>query len=357
MARTIAFTSAATNYLPKVRKLCASIRRHHPEWEIGLALADARSGRIDYRQEPLDRILALAELDIPDRTRWTFFHSIVELATAIKPFALLELLADPGVERVLYFDPDMVLFSRLDDLLAELDRGNVALTPHLTVPETSLDAVRDNEISALKHGVYNLGFLGVRNTEEGRRFARWWADRVYHFCMDDIPGGLFTDQRWIDLAPAMFDGVQILKNSRFNVATWNITQRRLEGGLETGFRVDGQPLGFYHFTGFDSGAHGVMAGKHAAGNDALAGLIDWYAREARFDDADPAAAVRWAYGHYADGNPVPVEHRRIYRAREDLQQAFPDPFDTSGAGGLRGWMQTQGLLEYPELLAKKKRAA
>ena len=32
MGKTIAFTSAALNYLPKVRKLCASIRTHHPEW-------------------------------------------------------------------------------------------------------------------------------------------------------------------------------------------------------------------------------------------------------------------------------------------------------------------------------------
>ena len=29
--KTVAFTSAATNYLPKVRKLFASIRQHHPE--------------------------------------------------------------------------------------------------------------------------------------------------------------------------------------------------------------------------------------------------------------------------------------------------------------------------------------
>lgn len=356
MSRTIAFTSAATNYLPKVRKLCASIRRHHPEWEIALALADERSPRVDYAAEPLDRVLPLSGLDIPDRTRWAFFHTIVELATAIKPFALLELLADPQVDRVLYFDPDMVLFSRLDDLLADLDRSNLVLTPHLTVPETSLDAVRDNEIAALKHGVYNLGFLGVRNSAEGRRFARWWADRIYHFCVDDIPAGLFTDQRWVDLAPAFFDGVGILKNPRFNVATWNITQRRLEGGLEDGFEVDGQPLGFYHFTGFDSGAHGVMAGKHAGGNDALAGLIGWYAREARFDDADPAAAVQWAYGSYQDGSPIPVAHRRVYRMRQDLQDAFPEPFRAE-AGGLRAWMEGQGPLEHPDLLAKKKRAA
>ena len=37
--KTVVFTSAAINYLPKVRKLCASIRQHHPEWEIVLALA------------------------------------------------------------------------------------------------------------------------------------------------------------------------------------------------------------------------------------------------------------------------------------------------------------------------------
>lgn len=350
MGKTVAFTSAATNYLPKVRKLCNSIRAHHPEFEIVLALADERAPDVDFAAEPIDRVVALGDLDIEDRRRWTYFHAIVELATAIKPFVLCELLRDPDVDRVIYFDPDMVLFSRLDDMLAALDGANVVLTPHLTTPEPTLEGVRDNEISALKHGVYNLGFLGVRNTPEGRRFAQWWADRIYHFCVADIPAGLFTDQRWIDLAPAFFDGVGILKSPRFNVATWNIPTRAVTGDREHGFLVDGQPLGFYHFTGFDSGAHRAMAGKYAAGNPSVAALIDWYADEARFDDEEPAAKVAWAYGRYADGEPIPVGHRRLYRARPDLQQAFPDPFDPA----LRRWMETQGVLEHPEYLGAKK---
>ena len=51
------------------------------------------------------------------------------------------------------------------------------------------------------HGVFNLGFVGVRNCSEGRRFARWWAQRLLKYCHDDLPAGLFTDQKWVNLAP------------------------------------------------------------------------------------------------------------------------------------------------------------
>ena len=44
----------------------------------------------------------------------------------------------------------------------------------------------------------------MRNGAEGRRFAAWWRDRLHRFCWDDVPGGLFVDQRWCDLVPALF---------------------------------------------------------------------------------------------------------------------------------------------------------
>lgn len=351
--KTIAFTSAAVNYLPKVRQLCRSIRRFHPEFEIVLALADEPNPALSLADEPIDRIIPVAALDIPDRQRWVFFHSIVELATAIKPFVLKQLLAEPNVERVLYFDPDMVLFSRLDDLLEAMEGGSIALTPHQTTPETELEAIRDNEIASLKHGIYNLGFLGVNANDEGRRFAAWWAERIYHFCVADIPNGLFTDQRWVDFAPAFFEGVRILKSPRFNVATWNLTTRHLEGDAERGFRVEGAPLGFYHFTGFDSGAHRVMADKNAPGNLAVQALVAWYAQQTRFDHEDPLSRVQWAFGRYRDGSPVELSHRRLYRQRPDLQQAYPDPFDATSLASLASWMRLQAPIEYPELFAKK----
>lgn len=349
MKKTIAFTSAAFNYVPKVRALCNSIRQHHPEFEVVLALADHLPHDADLSSEPFDRILPIADLDIQDVRRWTFFHTIVELATAIKPFALLKLLDDPEVERVIYFDPDMMLFSRLDDMIEAAEGASIALTPHQTRPEQTRRRVMDNEISSLKHGIYNLGYLLVNNNEEGRRFAQWWANRIYDFCVADIPNGLFTDQRWVDLAPAFFDNVVILKNSRYNVAPWNISTRELQGSRAEGFMVDGQPLGFYHFTGFDSGAHAIMAEVNAPGNESLQELIEFYRHTTEVDKDDRISNTPWAFATYSNGTRIETLHRRIYREREDLREAFQDPFADDGSYSFLKWVTYHGPLEYQEL--------
>lgn len=356
MNRIHVFTSAACNYLPKVRALVASLRRHHPDWRIHLALADERPPGIDLATEGFDEIHPVADLDIPAHRGWTFCHGIVELSTAIKPFLLRRLLARDDCRAVVYLDPDTVLFSPLTEVVEAVAAANIALTPHLTTPEASLEGVMDNEIAALKHGTYNLGFLAVGATDVGRAFAGWWADRCYHFCRDAIPHGLFTDQRWIDLVPAFFPGTAILRSNRLNVASWNVSTRRVTGDVPDDVFVDGEPLGFYHFTGFDSGAHREMAWKHAADQPAVRSLIEWYAATIADLGRDPLAAVPWAFGRFGDGEPIPAAARLVYRERVDLQQAFPDPFATD-RGGFRRWWEQQGPLEYPELFTEPISAA
>lgn len=347
MSEVHVFTSAAFNYIPKVRLLFQSIRRYHPEWTTHLALADDPAKDIDITTEPFDHLMRIDSLDIPQWRGWAFCHSLVELATAIKPFALARLLQEPAAVKAIYLDPDMVLFSRLDDILAALDGANILLTPHQNRPEESLSAVMDNEISSLKHGVYNLGFVGVAATNTGKQFANWWAQRCYHFCRADIRQGLFTDQRWIDLAPAFFDGVAVVRSTRHNVAPWNITTRVASGDRIEGILIDGEPLGFYHFTGFDSGAHSIMTGKNAAGNETVARLVRWYDEENRKAEKDPLATIPWGFGFFSTGQPISKAQRVVYRERVDLQRAFTDPFD---ADGYLKWWNSQGKLEYPALM-------
>ena len=352
-ARLHVFTSAAVNYLPKVRTLCRSIREHHPEAVIHLALADERPAWLVTDGEPFDHVIEAGALGIPNFRAWTFKHDIVELSTAIKPFVLRHLLGLPDCRTALYFDPDMVLFSRVDDILAALESSNLALTPHQTVPEQSYEAVIDNEIGSLKWGIFNLGFIGVRPTAEGRRFADWWCDRCYEFCRADVANGLFTDQKWLNFAPVFFDGVSIIRSPRHNVATWNLTTRQMTGDSTAGYFVDGEPLGFYHFTGFDSGAHRVMAGKNASGNESVRALIAWYVRETAAAQDDPVTRTPWAFGRFSDGTPVEPRHRWVYRERPDLQYAFPDPYDNSPEGlTFFAWCETEGRLRFPALFAK-----
>ena len=350
------FTSAAVNYLPKVRMLFNSLRHHHPDWVLHLVLADTLPDDVDTSKEPLDYITPIESLQIDDWKGWAFCHTITELATAIKPWMLERLLEQSGDEgKVIYLDPDTVVFSPLSDIIDALDESSIVLTPHQTKPENTLAAVIDNEICSLKHGIYNLGFVAVSNTPAGRAFARWWAERTYYFCRDDIPNGLFTDQRWIDLVPAFFPEVAIMRSTRHNVATWNITTRDLSTDLNGAYLVDNQPLGFYHFTGFDSGAHRIMAAKNGSGNDALNKLVSWYSDEIKPLANDPLTHRPWAFHTFESGNPITKEQRIVYRSRRDLQLTFPNPFSQDG---YESWWNNRAESEYPELFnADSKQSA
>lgn len=332
MSRVHIFTSAAANYLPQVKTLFHSIEQHHPEWQRHLLLVDepCPQGLAD---DPVFHDIRLAKhLGIDAWESWAFCHTIVELCTAVKPFMLRELLARDDCDLVLYFDPDIALFSRLDEVVASLSDAAIVLTPHQVDPERSTEGVISNEICSLNHGAYNLGFIGVSDSLEGVRFATWWSERLYQFCRAKSEAGLFTDQRWIDLAPAFFSGVQILRSPRLNVAAWNISTRRLVRSAGGDYLVDDQPLGFYHFTSAQSGNHRLMLLKHALDFDPLDQLLGWYCGQLDRHRVELASKLpgalqsRWCYDRYTNGTPIKPEHRLLYHGSAALQRRFPNPF-------------------------------
>jgi hypothetical protein len=347
------FTSAAVNYIDKVRMLSRSLKKHHPEIAFHLALADEWPDWLFPEKEGLASIVAASDLGIPPIRGWIFKHNLIELSTAIKPFIMMRLLALADCEAVVYFDPDIVIFSRLDDLFSELEESSILLTPHQTQPETELEAVVDNEIGSLRHGIYNLGFIAVKADRVGRGFASWWAERLRHFCLAAYEKGLWVDQRWIDHVPVFFPKVGIITCPRFNVAAWNITTRQLAGARKTGFTVDDLPLGFYHFSGFDSGAHKVMASKYGWKNRSVSELIEWYEAELTKSRDDRSVSTPWAFGSYTDGTPILDVHRFIYRFRRDLQREYPDPFEAVTEGKCYlNWFNWRAEVEHPELIGE-----
>ena len=139
-----------------------------------------------------------------------------------------------------------------------------------------------------------------------------------------------------------------MRSPRFNVAPWNINQRHLEGTFDEGFSVDGEPLGFYHFTGFDSGAHEQVLGKYAKGNQAAHMLLQWYRQRTGY--LTPARDLTWGLGAFDNGLEIDADQRRIYRSRPDLQAAFPDPYRTlEDEACYLSWFRHTAPVEYPEL--------
>jgi glycosyltransferase involved in cell wall biosynthesis len=327
-----AFTSICLNYVPKAIVLARTLKKYNPDIRFCVLVSDRiPKGALD-GIDVFDEVITIEELDIANKPSWIFRHTVVELCTAVKGYFIVDLLEREDCAAAFYFDPDIVCFSPLDVLKEKLARASILLTPHLTDPEVTDEAIRDNEICALKHGVYNLGFLGLRPSPEGHRFARWWRDRLRDFCRADIPGGLFTDQRWVDLAPALFRELEIVRHPGCNAATWNLTNRHIEGDFTTGFTVNGEPLIFYHFSGFDSGAQGAMLDKYGGEMPSAQLLRKWYEEETTQSGEARFNQFPWTLGSFSNGEPISDAQRILYRDRQDLQNAFPNPFDASTSG-------------------------
>lgn len=351
MSQIHVFTSAAANYLPKTRALFASLARHRPEWRRHLVLAEDADPEVARQAVGADEASALPSLGVPHWRSWAFCHSLVELATAIKPFALRRLLARQDCAAAIYLDPDIAVFSPLPEVAEALGDWNILLTPHQTQPERTVRGVIANEVCTLQHGVYNLGFIAVAARPEGRRFADWWASRTYQFCREDAPNGLYTDQRWIDLAPGLFEGVNVLRDAQLNVAPWNLSTRRMAGDPDRGLTVDGHPLGFFHFSAVDSGGFDALAPDPVVG-----AVLDWYRAAAAPRPGDPASADGWSLATFADGAPISRAQRLVYRLRGDLQQAYPNPY-ASGEASYQAWWRGQAPIEFPALFDPAAEAA
>lgn len=337
MIATAVFTSIAANYLPKARVLAESLKRTSPSTQFFLMLIDEPPAGFTLDEEPFDGLITVHDLGIKNVEGWCFGHRVVELCTAVKGAAARYLLERRGADKVFYFDPDMVIFSRFDELVELLDDTSILLTPHQSEPESTLDAVMDNEMASLKHGVFNLGFVGIQNDDEGQRFARWWADRLQHFCLNDIQRGLFTDQKWANLIPCFFDRYKVVRSPAFNVATWNLSTRRVSGTLDGGICVNGEPLGFYHFSGFDSGDQELMLRKYAPDSQILFDMRRWYIAECEKMGQAQCGELPYGYATYEHGDPIPQAHRDLYRIRVDLQRAFRNPFLQGADGGYLAW--------------------
>ena len=207
-----------------------------------------------------------------------------------------------------------------------LDQHSILLTPHQCVPETDVQAILDNEHCCLRHGVYNLGFLAVSMDGQGRQFIDWWAERLRNYCYDEVENGLFTDQRWVDLAPAFFDDIGDRSRAAVQRGDLEPDPPARHGPRPYEIEINGKPLVFYHFSGFDSGAQKAMLDRYGAHSPVLFELRDWYIARCEELGQSTLGKIDCIYNSFSNGERITSAHRILYRRRDDLMRRFPDPF-------------------------------
>jgi hypothetical protein len=359
-ARAI-FTIVSANYIAYAATLMQSVRDHHPNAARFIVLVDAPQ---DF--PGLDLAAGLLQADacgIPGFADMALWYDVMELNTAVKPSVFLHLFSQ-GFDRVIYLDPDILVAAPLQEAWTGLQDHSCVLTPHHTQPLQ--DGRHPNDLAIMKSGVYNLGFLGLRGDADGTRLARWWADRLLAHCRVDIPGHMFTDQRWMDMAPAFVARTLILRHPGCNLAYWNLPHREVRGAPATGFTVDGRPLVFAHFSGIkpdDPGSFSRHQDRYTADTlpPAMAALCADYRRRVLANGWARTTALPYAYGRFPDGRRIePLMRRWLLRAldagqldpHQPIQVAsdfFDQPEDRAAPGAPMTRLMHQLWLDRPDL--------
>lgn len=246
--RKIAFTICSNNYLPQAKVLVDSIRQYSSEYEVYVVLCDKRHNQVNYSE--IEATFIEAESLCIDSFEWMVGHyNIVELNTALKPFAFRYLL-DQGGDYVYYFDPDIRVYSSLDSIEKEISDSNILLTPHSFAP-LNIDGGIPDETTFTNYGIFNLGFCAIRKSDETNKVLNWWCGILRYNCWSITTLGLFVDQLPMNLTPLYFDGVKVSRHRGMNVSWWNLHERNIIKNDIGGYSMDnGDELCFFHFSNY-----------------------------------------------------------------------------------------------------------
>ena len=308
----IAFTICSNNYLAKAKVAADTFMAIHPHFEFYIFLVDEFNKEIDYNSflpakivEIKDVVLSINELAKK--------YNIIELNTAVKPSIFIHLFEKYKSDYIIYLDPDVMVYDKfieIEKLLVE-EKYNIIITPHFCSPID--DGKIPSDIHFSTYGLYNLGFIAIKNSAESTRFLSWWHERLMKYCYIDVANGMFTDQLWVNYAPIYFNGVYILKDLNYNVANWNLYEREID---ETGdgYYIKGSgKMKFFHFSHYKFNDPYIISARQNRHT------IDDVKNMKEIIDEYQSRLIKNNYEAY---NKIPCHYQIIYEAS---QPVLPKP--------------------------------
>jgi hypothetical protein len=336
-------TIVSFNYLAYARTLCASFLDANPGCNFYVLLVDKLPKDFNRASEQFE-LITVEELAIANFPSIAFKYDILELNTNVKPTFLTELL-DRGADEVVYLDPDIFVYQELSPVFDALENHAVVLTPHALSPFPD----PQSEVTLLSAGVFNLGFIAVKNCPEAREFLSWWEDRCLNLAFEEPRTALFVDQKWINLVPCFFQSVAVLKHKGCNMAYWNLHERSLSRKEEKWIVNGSDSLIFFHFSGISVDGNGRIS-KYTDeftldSRPDLRELFDGYRSELVRQGIRDTSKGKYAFENFDNGQFINRLTRSLYAANLE-KFTGEDPFRTSSK--FYAWAQARRVLSEKE---------
>lgn len=241
--RVVYCTYFDSGYLSRGLALIHSLREHGDDSSVWVLTLDEAAH--DYLVEaalPGVVPITVAELEaaVPELPPLKAERSHMEYYFTMTPLLVRHVMdAHPEPTLVAYLDADLFFFRDPGEVVAALGEGSVGIIEHRYRARLARRLA--------KYGRFNVGWVGFRSDEDGRRCLQWWGESTLAWCGDHPSEGRYADQGYLDRFPE-FAGVRILPSSGFNLAPWNTAGRRVETD-GSGLTIDGDSLVFFHFHG------------------------------------------------------------------------------------------------------------
>lgn len=189
-------------------RLIATLHAQQPGWPVTVLDPGASRAAADHPPLPdTCRVIDLdgLGLDEDERVDLPLIYEKPELVEALVPHLLRRVLSDhPG--GVLHLSDDIEVHGSLDIVANALISAPVVLFPAITSPE-SRDDLEPNAQTLLVTGRFATGAVAVRAGAEP--FLDWWTRACRWDAVHDPERGLWGAARWLDLAPSLFDAVEL----------------------------------------------------------------------------------------------------------------------------------------------------
>jgi hypothetical protein len=335
-----AFTICATNYIGLAEILGNTIQHYYKDLDFYIIVSDEPNEKT--KKTFSQNILIGREILYFPKSKWyemAYKYDLTEFCTSIKPASILYFF-DKGYNKCIYFDPDIMVFSSIGPIYKYLDQYLAIVTPHiLQLEEIYTGTLKERFL--LHSGVFNLGFIALRNTHKIIGFLKWWTKRLESCCYNSKYEPFFTDQKWVDLLPCYLGkDLLISLNLGMNVAPWNFHEREIikkENKLYVKNRIieniDIDELVFVHFSGFRYSD--LLAGKINRIDDYdysqfkdIQMLFNRYAAELKKGDFDEYINNPYSYNYYKEsGYKINAVVRRLYRSYQEIYDYKENPFD------------------------------
>lgn len=279
----IIFTICSNNYLAQAKALGDSVLEHNPKYKFVICLCDKKSSKVDYSVYHSFEIIETHNLGIEKFDQMVSQYDIIELNTSIKPFSFDYLFKRyKDAELVMYFDPDTYVFDKLTSIEEELKDNSILLTPHIYTP-IEFDGKNPTENTFTKYGIYNLGFIALKRSENAQQLIDWWKRRLEVNCYISPNDGIFVDQLPMNFTPIFFNNVKVSGNWGLNMAPWNLHERNLTFKDKKYYVNNKYPLVFYHFSNCDPNNSDLLATYYTRltfeGHEVLKNAYDDYKRK------------------------------------------------------------------------------